>query len=96
MGPQGYISESEDEGQYDGNQTKRSSNETNIENNDATPPTKRVGYDGADGQGYFMLGMTFTNVVEAREAINKYVVMFGYKLKLNPNEPHRIVAKCKN
>ena len=40
--------------------------------------------------------MRFANAVEAREAINKYVVLFGYKLNLNPNEPHRIIAKCKN
>ena len=33
-----------------------------------------------------MLGMTFGNAKEAREAISKYAIQFGYKLKLNPNE----------
>ena len=43
-----------------------------------------------------MLGMTFANAQEARDAITKYDVLFSYKLKLNPNEPYRIMAKCKN
>ena len=43
-----------------------------------------------------MLGMTFANAKEAREAISKYAIQFGYKLKINPNEPFRIVAKCQN
>ena len=43
-----------------------------------------------------MLRMTFANAKVAREAISKYAVQFGYKLKINPNEPFRIVAKCQN
>ena len=40
--------------------------------------------------------MTYSNTGEAREEIAKYIVSFGYKLKLNPNEPYRISARCIN
>ena len=40
--------------------------------------------------------MTYANATEAREAIAKYAVSFGYKLNLNPNEPFRIRARCMN
>lgn len=96
MGPEGYISESEDESEHDGNQTKGEYDETDVENDGTSPPRERVRYDGGDGQGHFMLGMTFVTAQEVRDAITKYAMLFRYKLKLNPNEPYRIVAKCKN
>ena len=40
-------------------------------------------YNVEDGKGYFILGMTYCNALEAREAIAKYAVAFGYKVKLN-------------
>ena len=43
-----------------------------------------------------MLGMTFANAAEAREAIAKYAIAEGKKLKIHPNEPQRIRVKCVN
>ena len=40
--------------------------------------------------------MKFVDAKEAREAISNYVVTYGFKLKINPNEPLRIRAKCIN
>ena len=40
--------------------------------------------------------MTFTNAIEAREAITRYAIARGVKLKLNPHKKLRIKAKCKN
>ena len=38
--------------------------------------------------------MTLANAKEARDALAKYAILYGYKLKLiNPNEPLRIMAK---
>ena len=51
-------------------------------------------FDG--DQPHFVLGMPFANAIEAREAIAKYVIAFSKKLKINPNEPHRIRVKCVN
>ena len=52
---------------------------------DKVPLIERVHYDG--NQGHFMLGMTFTNAAEAREAIAKYAIVEGKKLEIHPNEP---------
>ena len=96
IAPDGYVSEPDNEvptGQCDGDED--SSEDSDEDQNRTTAPTERVRYDG-EGEGHFMLGMTFANAEEARVAISKYAVCFGYKLKLNPNEPFRIVAKCQN
>ncbi|CAH9125380.1 unnamed protein product, partial [Cuscuta epithymum] len=45
---------------------------------------------------HFMIGMTFANAKEARSAIANYSVAAGVKLKIDPNEPQRIRAKCVN
>ena len=58
--------------------------------------TERVSYDENDGLPKFFLGMSFSDATEAREAISRYAVARGVKLKLNPNEKLRIRAKCKN
>ncbi|XP_050238098.1 uncharacterized protein LOC126687582 [Mercurialis annua] len=42
----------------------------------------------------FMLGMTFADAKEAREALAKYTVSVDRRLKIRPNEPGRIIAKC--
>ena len=85
VGPEGYISESEDESEHDGNQTDFSSDETIVENDGTTPPRERVRYDGADGQGHLMLGMTFANAQEARgaNAQGHLIFVIGLQLLLN-------------
>ena len=95
VGPEGYVSELDEKTEHDSEQSKSDSDESSSED-DTEPPSERVRYDAQLGQGHLMLGMTFGNAKEAREAITKYAVQFGYKLKLNPNEPLRIVAKCQN
>ena len=57
---------------------------------------QRVSYDENDGLPNFFLGMTFGDAKEARDAISRYGVARGVRLKLNPNEKLRIRAKCKN
>ena len=95
MEPKGYVNERDEEIEGDSEQSESDSNESNSEN-DTELPSERVRYDAQLGQSHLMLGMTFGNAKEASEVISKYVVQFGYKLKLNPNEPLRIVAKCQN
>ena len=92
--PAGYQSQ-EEEG-VEGNDNGEEGDDSSEEENDASPPDERVRYEGSQPQGSFTLGMTFANAKLARDALAPYAVLYGYKLKLNPNEPNRIVAKCKN
>ena len=52
-------------------------------------------YDRDDENPHFLLGMTFSNATEVREALAKYSVAKGKDLRLKPNEPVRIRARCK-
>ena len=47
-----------------------------------------------DNNPYFILGMTFSDANEVRDAIVKYSVAKGKNLKLKPNERFMIRAKC--
>ena len=96
MAPAGYISEPEEEGKSDPLDDELGSNDLGSGDDDFAPPIQRARYDGCNGQGHFIVGMTFANTKEARDAIAKYVVLFRYKLKRNPNKPFKIVVKCQN
>ena len=61
---------------------------------EGVPLNERVHYDG--DKGNFILAITFANAGKAREAIAKYAIAQGKKLKIHPNEPHRIRVKCIN
>ena len=56
---------------------------------------KKVRYDVDDDNPHFLIGMTFSNAKEVREALTKYAVAKGKDLRLKPNEPTRIRATCK-
>ena len=56
--------------------------------------TDRVRYNSNDGTPFFMLGMSFSNAIAVREALARYGVAEGKKLKIKPNDPARIIAKC--
>ncbi|XP_050210068.1 uncharacterized protein LOC126660546 [Mercurialis annua] len=60
----------------------------------AEVPTERVNYNESDGSTHFILGMAFADAKEARQAIANYAVAVGRKLKIHPNEPGRVRAKC--
>ena len=94
--PNGYVSEPEEEGLDDPENEDDDISVSGEEDEVAeeVPLNERVHYDG--DQGHFILGMTFANAGEAREAIAKYAVAQGKKLKIHPNEPHRIRVKCIN
>ena len=95
--PSGYVSQKKNEDQEcSNNSEKESDSEEDSDLDQSAQPQERVRDNGQDGKGYFILGMTYGNTAEAREAIAKYVVSFGNKLKLNPNEPRRIRARCIN
>lgn len=91
--PAGYVSEEvdDDNREDERDDTDSSDEECRFENG-------RIGvtYDSADGLPHFILGMTFADAKEARAAISNYSVSRGVILKLKPNEPYRIRAKCKN
>ena len=57
--------------------------------------TKKVRYDRDDDHQHFLLGMTFSNATEAREAIPKYSVAKGKDIRIKPNEPTKIRGRCK-
>ncbi|XVE62979.1 hypothetical protein DITRI_Ditri06bG0162900 [Diplodiscus trichospermus] len=92
--PAGYESSEDDEDNND-EESEGGSEELSDEGLQQLP-TERMQYNEDDGQGYFVLGMTFAHAKEAREAIGAYGVKFGYKLKINPNEPHRLRVRCEN
>ncbi|XP_048228242.1 uncharacterized protein LOC125369516 [Ricinus communis] len=103
-GPTGYISNEEEDGEddsanineNDGSQ-ESSDEETDPEQSPKqSAPRERVRYDEGDRQSHFMLGMTFANANEARQAIANYGVALSVKLKINPNEPFRLRVKCIN
>ena len=48
-----------------------------------------------DNNPHFVLGMTFIDSNEVRDAIARYSIAQGHDLKLKPNERWRIRAKCK-
>ncbi|KAH6771027.1 Alanyl-tRNA synthetase [Perilla frutescens var. hirtella] len=73
-----------------------SGDDSEVEFKILTQSSRHVRYECDDGNPHFLLGMTFGNAEEARAAIAKYSIAKCTPLKLNPNEKHRIRAKCKS
>ncbi|XP_057770072.1 uncharacterized protein LOC130989922 isoform X1 [Salvia miltiorrhiza] len=91
VNPVGYISEEDDA--YDDGEFVSEDNGTETE--DDTNVDDDI-ENLANDSGYFMLGRTFADVKEAREAIHEYGVKFGYKLKFVKNDTTRVRVHCGN
>lgn len=83
------------EGEGDSSVTDSGSN-SELEMNLINQSRREVRYESDVGNPHFLLGMTFASAQEARIAIAKYSIAKSTPLKLNPNEKHRIRAKCKS
>ncbi|KAG5603423.1 hypothetical protein H5410_034793 [Solanum commersonii] len=55
--------------------------------------SKKARFDPDCVVAIFELGMVFENAIEFRKAVAEYVVDYKVKLKLRPNEKHRVRAK---
>ena len=99
VNPSGYVSEDTPDEDHECDNASDSDREDEQGNEGHNAPDmnkQRVSYDENDGLPNFFLGMTFGDAKEARDAISRYAVARGVRLKLNPNEKLRIRAKCKN
>ncbi|KAF2286773.1 hypothetical protein GH714_030173 [Hevea brasiliensis] len=56
--------------------------------------SRRQRYDKNVEIPYLCLGMEFSDAIEFREAITKYSIARGVKIKFTKNEPNRVRAKC--
>jgi len=56
----------------------------------------KVRYDPDCEVAIFELGMIFENAIEFRKALANYAIEYKVQIKLRPNEPHRVRAKCKS
>ena len=84
--------ESEYSSESDNESDTETENDSDMEDSNG-PQNEKVCYEN-DGGPYFVLSMTFADAKQARAAIVKYAVARSVKLKLGPNEPGRIRAKC--
>ncbi|WMV49330.1 hypothetical protein MTR67_042715 [Solanum verrucosum] len=57
---------------------------------------KKVRFDPDCVVAIFELGMVFENAIEFRKAVAEYAVEYKVKLKLRPNEKHRVRVKCQH
>jgi len=58
--------------------------------------SKKVRFDPDCVVAIFELGMVFENAIEFRKAVAEYAVEYKVKLKLRPNEKHRVRVKCQH
>jgi len=58
--------------------------------------SKKVRFDPDCVVAIFELGMVFENAIEFRKAVAEYAVEYKVKLKLMPNEKHRVRVKCQH
>ncbi|WMV07501.1 hypothetical protein MTR67_000886 [Solanum verrucosum] len=57
---------------------------------------RKVRFDPDCVVAIFELGMVFENAIEFRKAVAEYAVEYKVKLKLRPNEKHRVRVKCQH
>ena len=58
--------------------------------------SKKVRFDPDCVVAIFELGMVFENAIEFRMVVEEYDVEYKVKLKLRPNEKHRVRVKCQH
>ncbi|WMV54943.1 hypothetical protein MTR67_048328 [Solanum verrucosum] len=58
--------------------------------------SKRVRFDPDCVVAIFELGMVFENAIKFRKAVAEYAVEYKVRLKLRPNEKHRVRVKCQH